>query len=334
MRHRGGALAAWPSLLRGVLPALALAISGCSSPGGSSLAGLILGATPTATATQTPLPTPTSTPTPTPTPEPLRLSLELDPELVSQGGVATIRLRASRALREARGALAGRTLTFLREGATAWSLAGFRSDAPLGPQTISVAVTAEGGATAQATGALEVVAGSFRIERIRVPPGQEGLLDPGVLQQEWNQLLALTRQVSPEKRWQGAFLLPAQGDVTSLYGTRRAYNDGPPGGPHEGLDLGAEVGAPVVAANAGVVALARTWPVRGNVVVIDHGLGVFSGYYHLSELLVAEGQRVARGAVIGRVGETGLATGPHLHWDMVVQGMHTAPLEWTLRAYP
>ena len=246
----------------------------------------------------------------------------------------TLWIGLSQPIRSVRGEIAGRPLTFRSQESVAWSLVGFRSNASLGLLQVSVTAGGETGQLAHASGEVEVVSGDFSVEQIRVIPGQGALLTPEVLSQEWNQLLILASTVTPEQRWEGTFLLPAQGQVSSLYGTRRSYNGGPPGSPHEGLDLAADAGAPVVAANHGMVVLAREWKVRGNAVIIDHGMGVFSGYYHLSELAVAEGQPVTKGQLIGKVGQSGLATGPHLHWEMVLQGAHTSPLEWTQRTFP
>ena len=100
------------------------------------------------------------------------------------------------------------------------------------------------------------------------------------------------------------------------------------------MDFGSALGDTIVAANSGVVVVSDRWDVRGNAVVIDHGLGIYSGYYHMSQRLVEVGQAVAKGQAIGLVGATGLVTGPHLHWDMMAQGAHTDPLGWTQRTLP
>ena len=73
---------------------------------------------------------------------------------------------------------------------------------------------------------------------------------------------------------------------------------------------------------------------RGKVVIIDHGLGVFSSYYHLSEMAVEAGQEVERGHPVGKVGSTGLSTGSHLHWEIRVGGVYVDPLRWTQQAFP
>jgi len=94
------------------------------------------------------------------------------------------------------------------------------------------------------------------------------------------------------------------------------------------MDYAASAGAPVVAANAGVVVLAQALPLGGNTVVIDHGQGVFTEYLHLSAFTVRAGARVPQGALVGRIGATGLVTGPSLHWGLFVNGTWVNPSFW------
>jgi murein DD-endopeptidase MepM/ murein hydrolase activator NlpD len=118
-----------------------------------------------------------------------------------------------------------------------------------------------------------------------------------------------------------------------VYGAGRSYNGGPVTDYHKGTDIVAEEGAPVVAANTGRVAFAGSLSVRGGSVIVDHGAGVFSAYHHLSALAVVEGQLVTKGELVGAVGHTGLAEGPHLHWEIVVRGVEVDALLWTQAEY-
>ena len=127
-------------------------------------------------------------------------------------------------------------------------------------------------------------------------------------------------QVTPEPYWTAPFTLPIADylSVTSTYGDRRSVNGGPYNRYHEGVDFSAYGGTPVLAPAAGKVVVAEVLAVRGGAVILDHGLGIHSGYYHLSDIMVAPGQMVQPGDVVGAVGTTGLSTGNHLHWDMLV----------------
>jgi murein DD-endopeptidase MepM/ murein hydrolase activator NlpD len=126
------------------------------------------------------------------------------------------------------------------------------------------------------------------------------------------------------------FAAPLEDDFprTSPYGSRRTYGNSPTITAHAGEDFSAAAGTPVYAPAAGLVVLAEPLFVRGNAVVLDHGGGVYTGYWHLSELNVQPGDQVAAGQRLGAVGSTGLSTGAHLHWEMRVGGLPVDPLQW------
>ena len=123
--------------------------------------------------------------------------------------------------------------------------------------------------------------------------------------------------ITPRWLGEGAFLQPNEGKVFPNFGQRRIYNDAPRS-THAGVDIAAPQGDPIRAANAGKVVLASRLYLSGNAVIIDHGLGVFSFYGHMSKILVKRGQAVGKGDIIGKCGTTGRSTGPHLHWAVRV----------------
>ena len=172
-----------------------------------------------------------------------------------------------------------------------------------------------------------VTAGRYDYERIDLPPDRQSLLDPALSQQESAKIAVLRTLRTPERLWEFPFHYPLEASVTSYFGSRRSYGYGF-GSYHGGTDFQAERGAPVLAPASGVVVLAETLVVRGNAILIDHGWGVVSGYWHLSRIDVTVGQRVAQGERIGAVGNTGLSTGPHLHWELWVNGVSVSPLQW------
>ena len=117
--------------------------------------------------------------------------------------------------------------------------------------------------------------------------------------------------------WRQDFIRPVAGRTSGLFGAQRIYN-GTPGSYHSGMDIAAATGTPFVAPADGVVTLAAAdaFTLEGHLLMIDHGMGLNSAFLHCSELLVREGDVVKQGQVIGRVGATGRASGPHLHWGM------------------
>ncbi len=119
----------------------------------------------------------------------------------------------------------------------------------------------------------------------------------------------------PHPLWLKRFISPLDGRITSSYGAIRVINNNPPRR-HTGIDIGAKEGTPIVATNRGIVRLAEHLLAGGKTVIIDHGIDLSSSYMHMHSIAVEEGQVVERGELIGTVGMTGYATGPHLHWEV------------------
>ncbi|HZQ09777.1 MAG TPA: M23 family metallopeptidase, partial [Anaerolineae bacterium] len=185
---------------------------------------------------------------------------------------------------------------------------------------------------------VRVSATQFTIADITLTPQMSSLLDPAIVQSENERVSRTVAPYTPGQQWQGKFRLPLDIQnprVTSFFGERRSYNGGTPGlCGHEGQDFGVPGGTPVYAPAAGTVVLATPLTVRGNVVFIDHGRGVFSGFFHFSEIDAKPGQHVQPGDLIGKVGTTGFSTGNHLHWSMWVNGVYVDPIQWTLEEIP
>ena len=131
-------------------------------------------------------------------------------------------------------------------------------------------------------------------------------------------------RVTSSREWDGKFAAPADAAISDVYGSQRIFN-GKAQRPHWGLDFRVPTGTPVAAMNSGTVLLARFLYFEGNCVVIDHGQGLLTLYFHLSEFKVKEGDAVTRGQLIGLSGGTGRATGPHLHVAVRWQGTYLDP---------
>ncbi|MBM4435850.1 MAG: M23 family metallopeptidase [Actinobacteria bacterium] len=174
----------------------------------------------------------------------------------------------------------------------------------------------------------------FPTAEIALPDGGTGLLDPNIAAAELTALNAVWTQALGGPRWVDVFRPPASGPDTSPYGERRRFNEGGVPSVHDGADIAAPTGAPAHAVAPGVVVYAGPLIIRGNMVVIDHGFGVYSAYFHLDRIDVTNGAVVKSGQAIGLVGSTGRSTGPHMHWEVRVLGTAVDPLEWTRRAFP
>ena len=168
-------------------------------------------------------------------------------------------------------------------------------------------------------------------------------IDPAATEPELQQLIQITTPSNPTKYWGGIFTSPAIAYAestyfTSQYGNRRTYigqgTNLQVAGFHTGLDFGGGTGLPISAPAAGQIVFAGPLTVRGNATIIDHGWGVYSGFWHQSEIRVQVGEIVQQGQVIGLVGGTGRVTGPHLHWELWANGIQVDPLDWLRQVYP
>ncbi|MDD8031086.1 MAG: M23 family metallopeptidase [Acidobacteriota bacterium] len=140
------------------------------------------------------------------------------------------------------------------------------------------------------------------------------------------EILAMVYSViTPEYLAEGPFIMPCEGRLSPNFGQRRVYNK-VPRSVHTGVDIAVPLGHPIKASNSGRVVLASDLYYSGKTVILDHGLGLFTSYSHLSKLLVKRGETVQTGQVIGLAGSTGLSTGPHLHWGAKIHEARVDPL--------
>ncbi len=193
-------------------------------------------------------------------------------------------------------------------------LAGFDRDA--GPQAVLVATLQDGRSVTQS---LTIAPRAWRIERLDTLP-KFPAPDPVFARlrpPELAQIVAARARITDAQGWRQAFAWPATGRISGLFGSQRVYK-GEPGSYHSGTDIAKPTGAIVTAPADGVVILAADHPftLEGNLLMIDHGMGLNSAFLHLSRIDVKPGDHVTKGRPIGAVGMTGRATGPHLHWSM------------------
>ncbi len=265
----------------------------------------------------------------------LKPGLIIEPTTARQGSTLVIRV-AHPDLASVAGAFNGRPLRFTRAGGYAYALVPISRCAKIGAVPLTLTTTDTTGQSVTEGTTISVTSTAFSVQNIALPPSVSAILNnQSLVRREAQELAAIVSRYTPTRLWNGAWRLPVYGAITSAFGTRRSYNGGAVGAcGHEGTDFGMETGDPVYAPARGRIVFADTTQVRGKLVVIDHGIGVLSGYYHLSEINTQVGQIVDVGAIIGRVGSTGLSTGSHLHWSVWVNGEYVDPLEWTRRLIP
>jgi murein DD-endopeptidase MepM/ murein hydrolase activator NlpD len=225
------------------------------------------------------------------------------------------------------GSVGGHPLTFFRYAGGYAALVGIDLETKPGPRAWLVGAVEPGRAPRTARGKVQIQHRAFPVERLQLPRAMVDL-DPETERRvvvEGKRLATLYRAITPERLWRGRFTRPVAGTGSgSGFGARRIVN-GQPRAPHGGLDFSAPAGTPVVAANSGRVALVAEFFFPGRLVVLDHGLGLYTLYFHLDAVSVAESQRLDRGQTLGTVGVTGRSTGPHLHFGAQVGAARVDP---------
>jgi murein DD-endopeptidase MepM/ murein hydrolase activator NlpD len=250
---------------------------------------------------------------------PARLEVALAPAAARPGDAVLVSVVG--AAEAPKGTLAGRPLGFWRDG-EAWRALGAL---PIETTPGKVAAVVEAG-DRRAEAALEVVEPGFASATLNVAPGF--VEPPPAVRRRMAAdraafAAAFDRPFAPPL-FAGAFALPRDARGNGRYGDQRVFN-GKQASVHYGLDLRGARGDPVAAAGDGTVALVRDAYMSGNTVVLWHGAGIFTVYFHLDRTLVKAGDRVKRGQRIGVVGATGRSTGPHLHWGVKVDGLYVDP---------
>ena len=226
--------------------------------------------------------------------------------------------------------LDGKPLDVFWGGEDYWALFAFSLDTPPGEHTLLIeAVNPVDGTSLRQTYPLKVHATSFPTDDVDVSPILVPLLDPKLNQQETDELAAIYSVTTHPTTFPWPFAMPVEdATIVSSFGDYRIYNGGMLTSRHTGVDLRRRLGDPVLATAAGRVAAAQPFKIHGNAIVIDHGYGVYSLYAHLAGFLVKPGEWVQQGQEIGLAGFTGRATGPHLHFEIIINGMSVDPIRW------
>jgi len=255
-------------------------------------------------------------------------SVTITPTQIIQGDSVLLTINASQPV-SVSSQVSDLTLRFTPAGQHVWGLMPFDPFAAPGRHWLHLKIQSEQG-IADLPIALDVKPMDYYTQELDLTDDKTNLLDPGLRAYENRRLSSIWNQFTPTKLWQGNFRLPLKSDwyKTTDFGTRRSYNGGPVNSYHEGVDMAYSAGTPVYAPAEGIVVLAEPLAVRGNAVIIDHGMGLHSGYWHLSEIKAQLGQAVKPGDLLGLMGTTGLSTGPHLHWETRVSFVPVNPMQW------
>ncbi|RMG10426.1 MAG: M23 family metallopeptidase [Deltaproteobacteria bacterium] len=249
------------------------------------------------------------------------------PEAPRQGDPLLLELRAGGSVQRVRGRFLGRRVEFFRWGPGRW-----RALAPIPAGTrpdrhrLRLTLWDASGRRRTLTRSIGVAEADFPTSELSVDPKftrPPAAVRPRI-RRERRRIRRAWQDTGPTRWWRAPFLRPLKSPRTSVFGVRRLFN-GKLRSRHNGVDLDGKIGDPIRATNHGRVVLAGDLYYTGRCVFIDHGYGLFSVYFHMTDLRVKEGEVVHKGQIIGTVGESGRVTGPHLHFGIKLLGAYVDP---------
>ena len=247
-----------------------------------------------------------------------------------QGQVLVVKVKSEEQATEVKGTFLSRTIPFFpefRPGESRGYIGLLGIDMQDDPGTYELMVEVKQGEQAKHLSYnILVVKEKFAVEHLTLPKEKVDLDEKAVARWKAEQQVVLQAlaENSRLRLWHSNFVEPVNGKRTGIFGSVRIMN-GKPRNPHNGEDIGAPMGTDVLASNDGVVRLTVDHVFSGKGVFVDHGLGFYTMYFHLSEVLVKDGDLVMAGQIIGKVGATGRATGSHLHWGVKLNGARVNP---------
>jgi murein DD-endopeptidase MepM/ murein hydrolase activator NlpD len=253
-----------------------------------------------------------------------------------QGDTLAVYIKAGEKLHDLEAVFLGKTYTFFsREGGEPVyrALIGIPVLQPAKAFPLTLHATDLAGNSSELGLDVRLLQKGFHKEAITLTPTKAGLLtDYVAIREDYRKIRAAFAVLSKRQLWRQGFIRPADGRVTSDFGEQRVFNT-KVYSVHGGIDIANKAGTPVHASNAGIVLLAERLHLFGNAVIIDHGQGVHTMYAHMRKLEVTKNQKVVKGQLIGLMGDTGLTTGPHVHWEMRVHGVVVNPTQWITQAF-
>ncbi len=254
-----------------------------------------------------------------------------------QGKTTQIEVSAGNQAIQLEGEFLGLPIHFFDEGnGTYVALQGVHVMTEPGPYRLTLIGTIGQDQQFEFSELVSVQSGNYPSESLSVDPVY---LDDMVNGEESDLVYSIASVINPEKYWSGLFQHPTPyaNKITSKFGTRRSYNKDTYFNFHSGVDFGQYASIEVMQVLSparGKVVFAGALNIRGNATIIDHGWGIYTGYWHQSEIFVQVGDMVEPGQVIGMVGNTGRSSGAHLHWELWAGGVQVEPLDWLFEVFP
>ncbi|MFA5114286.1 MAG: M23 family metallopeptidase [Candidatus Margulisiibacteriota bacterium] len=225
-----------------------------------------------------------------------------------------------------------KNISFFPAGPAQKAIVGIPCELKPGNYPLILHLTKQDGSTEERRGSVKVARTKFPTVSFWLKPAKKKLLARDIIGEEWALIERVLVREDPAQHWVGKFIRPTSGEVSMVFGTQE-YINRKKRGQHRGFDIAVPIGTRVKAANNGKVVFAQKLTAFGGTIVVDHGQGVHTLYFHLSKFLAPVGQTISKGDIIALSGNSGISSGPHLHWGMSVHNLRVDPNQWTKYAF-
>ncbi len=251
----------------------------------------------------------------------------VDPSVAWQGKVIRMSVIPSQGISSISGLFLGQKFDCYQAGAEWSGVVGVPIHQKPGHYKLKLFITREDGTQETLVRNLKVWSTKFPFSKFWLKPSRNRLRARHIVNNDWTQIEKVLVRENPTQLWQGRFIWPVTAKISQGFGHRQIINN-KPAGSHRGIDLAAVSGTKVAAPNRGKVVFAKQLKAFGGTMVLDHGQGIHTLYFHLSKLLKPVGAVVEQGEVIALSGDSGISSGAHLHWGMSVHNLRVDPKQW------
>ncbi|MFH1683452.1 MAG: M23 family metallopeptidase [Candidatus Margulisiibacteriota bacterium] len=253
--------------------------------------------------------------------------LVVDPPIAWQGKVVKVKLVSAEGITRVSGSFLGKNFKYFKTGDDFKGVVGVPINQKTGQYNLQLIVTRDDGSTEKIVKKIKVWATKFPFTKFWLKPARNKLRAKQIIDDEWGQIDKVLRVEASQQLWGGKFSWPAEGRISQGFGHRQIIN-GKRSGNHRGVDVAVITGTKIKAPNHGKVVFAKRLKAFGGTIVLDHGQGIHTLYFHLSKLISPVGEAVEKGDIIGLSGNSGISSGAHLHWGMSVHNLRVDPMQW------
>ncbi len=257
----------------------------------------------------------------------LAYEIQLSSPVAWQGKVLIVGITSAESVRNVSGKFLNQNFKCHKRGDGFRGIVGVPINQKPGHYDLALTITQQDGTSEDLNKRMKVWATKFPFSKFWLKPSRNKLRTRQIINDEWAQIEKMLLLEDPVQYWDGRFSWPAKARISQGFGHRQIIN-GKRSGSHRGVDIAVPTGTEIKASNHGKVVFAKKLKAFGGTMVIDHGQGVHTLYFHLSKMIATVGEKVDKGTIIALSGNSGISSGAHLHWGMSVHNLRVDPMQW------